>query len=320
MHKASGRTWKEAADAAKALIDEGLYELYYDPSGERNYARLFNTRVNSEIILSYLGSDTDLMMKCMPPWNPWNVGKELATCPTQWLIDAFDMADGTEPIIGYNGTEPIINPESGYDEQNPYANRDPRLQQIVLYHGNTWPLVNGSQQTLDITKPENMGSGYFLLKWSDNRIDYRKNGKSQQNFIMMRYAEVLLNYAEAINETEDTPSARFSAVDALNQIRRRAGITTDLEAEKFTQSTLRERIRKERRVELCFEEHRFFDIRRWRIAKNVMTRPAVGITIQNGRFVRRVMDTRFYVDRMDLSPLPMNEVNNCPLIYQNPGY
>jgi hypothetical protein len=109
-------------------------------------------------------------------------------------------------------------------------------------------------------------------------------------------------------------------VDALNQIRRRAGITTDLEAEKFTQSTLRERIRKERRVELCFEEHRFFDIRRWRIAKNVMTRPAVGITIQNGRFVRRVMDTRFYVDRMDLSPLPMNEVNNCPLIYQNPGY
>jgi hypothetical protein len=51
-----------------------------------------------------------------------------------------------------------------------------------------------------------------------------------------------------------------------------------------------------------------------------MTRPAVGITIQNGRFVRRVMDTRFYVDRMDLSPLPMNEVNNCPLIYQNPGY
>lgn len=147
---------------------------------------LFNTRVNSEIILSYLGSDTDLMMKCMPPWNPWNVGKELATCPTQWLIDAFDMADGTEPIIGYNGTEPIINPESGYDEQNPYANRDPRLQQIVLYHGNTWPLVNGSQQTLDITKPENMGSGYFLLKWSDNRIDYRKNGKSQQNFIMMQ--------------------------------------------------------------------------------------------------------------------------------------
>ena len=130
LHKASGRTWKEAADAAKALIDEGLYELYYDPSGERNYARLFNTRVNSEIILSYLGSDTDLMMKCMPPWNPWNVGKELATCPTQWLIDAFDMADGTEPIIGYNGTEPIINPESGYDEQNPYANRDPRLQQI----------------------------------------------------------------------------------------------------------------------------------------------------------------------------------------------
>lgn len=320
LYEESGRTWKEAAEAAKALIDERLYELHTEPDGQRSYARVFNTRVNKEIILSYLGPDTDALMKCMPPWNPWNVGKELATCPTQWLVDAFDMADGVQPIVGYNGIEPVIDPASGYDEQHPYANRDPRLQQIVLYHGNTWPLVNGSSYTLDITKPENMGSGYFLFKWLDDRVDYRKGGKSQQNFIMMRYAEVLLNYAEAVNEADDTPAARTAAVDALNLIRRRAGITRDLEAAGYTRTALRERIRKERRVELCFEEHRFFDIRRWKIASEVMTRPAVGITLQNGQFVRRTMDTRFYAERMNLAPLPMDEVNNCPLIGQNPGY
>lgn len=320
LHKESGVTWAEAAKAAKDLIDTNLYALHYDDNGDRNYARVFNTRVNKEIILSYLCGDSDAMMRCFPAWSPWNSNKELFTCATQWLVDSYDMLDGSEPITGYNGLQPIINPESGYDEQNPYANRDPRLDQTILHHNSVWPLVDGTPRKLDLTEPQKMGSGYFLLKWLDNRVDYQKGGKSQQNFTLMRYAEVLLNYAEAINEAENTNEGRVKAVAALNEIRKRAGITKDLDAGKFNQSTLRDRIRKERRVELCFEEHRFFDIRRWKIAKDVMNRPAVAISIQNGQFVRSAMDIRSYNERMDLMPLPMAEVNNCPLIYQNPGY
>ncbi|HEX2974373.1 MAG TPA: RagB/SusD family nutrient uptake outer membrane protein, partial [Bacteroidales bacterium] len=226
-----------------------------------------------------------------------------------------------QPILGYNqDLSPIINPASGYNEQKPYINRDPRLAQTILYHGLTWPKVNKSPQKVDITIPEKWGSGYFLTKYLDDRIDHRDGGTTSMNFIMMRYAEVLLNYAEAVNEATDSPDAREKAVAKLNQIRARAGILTPLQASAYTQSTLRERIRKERRVELCFEEHRFFDIRRWKIAKDVMNLPATGIAIENGAFVRKILDSRTYNERMDFMPLPENEVNNCPLIYQNPGY
>ena len=140
------------------------------------------------------------------------------------------------------------------------------------------------------------------------------------DFPMMRYAEILLDYAEAENEAEDTNTAREKAIAQLNRIRRRAGITTDLLAADYNQATLRERIRKERRVELCFEDHRFFDIRRWLIAKDVMRLPAVGIKKIDGKYQRVTLDTRNYNERMNLAPIPQNEVNNCPNIYQNPGY
>jgi starch-binding outer membrane protein, SusD/RagB family len=173
---------------------------------------------------------------------------------------------------------------------------------------------------MDIRTPEKWASGYFLTKYLDDRIDHREDATTSMNFIMMRYAEVLLNYAEAVNEATDSPDARQKAVVRLNQIRARAGITQPLVAANYTQSTLRERIRKERRIELCFEEHRFFDIRRWKIANVVMKRPATGMAIENDMFVRKVLDSRTYNERLDLLPLPNSEVNNCPLIYQNPGY
>ncbi len=194
------------------------------------------------------------------------------------------------------------------------------LAQSMLYHGHIWPKVNKAPQIVDITTPEKWGSGYFLTKYLDDRIDHRDGGVTSMNFIMMRYAEVLLNYAEAVNESSDSPDARTKAVARLNQIRERAGITNPLIAADYSQSTLRERIRKERRVELCFEEHRFFDIRRWKIANEVMQRPATGIAMENGNYVRTILDNRNYNERLNLLPLPPEEVNNSPLIYQNPGY
>lgn len=326
LSSASGVTWAQAAQAALDMINHseslGLHELYYDMAEPgKSYTRYFNERKNKENILVNLRAYDDDLYECFPPFNPWNINKELATVPTQWLVDCYDMANGTQPVTGYNADfSPIINPAAGYDEQNPYANRDPRLAQSMLYHGATWLKVNKGPQTVDIKTPEKWGSGYFLTKFLDDRIDHRDGGLTSMNFIMMRYAEVLLNYAEAVNESADSPDARQKAVTRLNQIRDRAGITKPLVAADYSQSTLRERIRKERRVELCFEEHRFFDIRRWKIAKDVMNRPAIGIALENGIFVRKALDSRTYNERLDLLPLPNNEVNNCPLIYQNPGY
>lgn len=326
LFKESGVTWAQAAEAAKQLIDyadsKNLHKLYYAPGeSEKSYTRYFNERANSENILVYLRSPTNDLYNLFPAFNPWNVNKELTTVPTQWLVDSYDMADGSEPIVGYNADySPIINPSSGYDEQNPYENRDPRFYQTILYHGAVWPNVNKGTAVVDLRTPHNWGSGYFLVKYLDDRIDHRSGGTTSMNFIMMRYAEVLLNYAEAVNESQDDPDARQKAVVQLNRIRARAGITTPLQASDYTQSTLRKRIRKERRIELCFEEHRFFDIRRWKIADEVMNRPAIGIDVIDNKFVRKELDSRSYNPRMNLSPLPVEEVNNAPMIYQNPGY
>lgn len=326
LFSGSGVTWEQAAAAAHDLISyadsKNIHSLYQAP-GEpaKSYSRYFNERANPENILVYLRDPANDLYNLFPAFNPWNVNKELTTVPTQWLVDCYDMADGSEPITGYNADySPVINPLSGYDEQNPYKNRDPRFYQTILYHGATWPIVNKAPATVDIRTPNNWGSGYFLTKYLDDRIDHRSGGLTSMNFIMMRYAEILLDYAEAVNEAENTVAGRLKAVEQLNRIRSRAGITNPLNASDFTQATLRERIRKERRVELCFEEHRFFDIRRWKIAELVMNRPAIGIRIQGGRFVRVPLDNRSYNERMNLSPLPVDEVNNAPLIYQNLGY
>lgn len=322
----SGVSWSQAATAARELIEyadnNNIHSLYYAPGEpDKNYTRYFNERVNDENMLVYLRASDNDLYNLFPAFNPWNVNKELTTVPTQWLVDCYDMADGSEPILGYNGdNSPVINPASGYDEQNPYANRDPRFDQTIMHQGTIWPNVNKGSATVDITTPHNWGSGYFLVKYLDDRIDHRDGGTTSMNFIMMRYAEILLDYAEAVNEAEDNETARMQAVEQLNRIRTRAGITQPLVASDYTQATLRQRIRKERRVELCFEEHRFFDIRRWKIAKMVMNRPAIGITLQNGKYVRQELDNRNYNERMDLLPLPNDEVNNAPLIYQNPGY
>ena len=93
--------------------------------------------------------------------------------PTQNLVDAYDMKDGTEPITGYDANgQPIINKNSGYDDKNPYENRDPRLKMTIFYHGNTFDL-NGSQQALDMTDVDDKSksSGYLVLKYLDDRID-----------------------------------------------------------------------------------------------------------------------------------------------------
>ena len=318
---ASGVTWQEAADACKDMIDYAEAGGYY--SLAPSYKYLFNTRVNPEYIFWYnRADDTDLYF-LMPPFSPWNTSCEAGTVASQEFIDSFDMANGT-PAFEYDGCgfATGVAAGSGYDEQNMYAGRDPRLDYCILHDGSVWPKVNGAPATIDISLPRNWVSGYFVCKYLDDRIDHRASKASTpMNFPCMRYAEILLDYAEAVNEASDTPAARALAVARLNQIRARAGITGVLDAADFTQATLRERIRRERRVELCWEEHRYFDIRRWGIASQVLTRPVHGIRrAADGSYERYEYQPRYYNPRMDLAPLPVKDVYLCPSIWQNPGY
>ncbi|MCF0175712.1 MAG: RagB/SusD family nutrient uptake outer membrane protein [Bacteroidales bacterium] len=329
LHSESGVSWKAAADAALEMIqyadNNGYYDLYVDSEApEKSYAYLFNTRYNNEYIFFYNNEDggNGELYNLFPPFNPWNTNKELSTCVTQEFVDAFDMLDGSQPFNYDPKTlrRTGIRTESGYDDQKPYANRDPRLDQTVLHDGMTW-LVKGSNVTVDISTPDKWVSGYFVCKFLDDRVDHMNSGKTTMNFPSMRYAEVLLNYAEAINEAEDNGAAREKAVAQLNRIRKRAGITKDLKASDFTQDQLRERIRRERRVELSWEEHRFFDIRRWKIAKDVIDGlEPTGITRSGAIYSFKSFAKRSYADRMNLSPIPVKDVNSCPGIWQNPGY
>lgn len=330
LHAESGVTWKQAADAAKDMIDyaerTGLYGLYYDPeTPEKSYSYLFNTRYNNEYIFFYNNADggEGEIYNLMPPFNPWNTNKELSTCVTQEFVDQYDMIDGTPAFIydAKTGRRAEINPASGYDDQKPYTGRDPRLSQTVLHDGMSW-LVKGSSVKADISTKDKWVSGYFVIKFCDDRVDHMNKGTTTMNFPSMRYAEVLLNYAEAVNESENSATAREAAVAQLNLIRRRAGITKDLTASQFDQETLRERIRRERRVELAWEEHRFFDIRRWKIAKDVLDGwTPTGITKdKSGKYSFVNFTRRSYSDRMNLSPIPLKDVNGCPGIKQNPGY
>ncbi|MDX9771727.1 MAG: RagB/SusD family nutrient uptake outer membrane protein, partial [Tenuifilaceae bacterium] len=229
LYKKNGSTvtWQEAANAAKDLMDLNIYQLYYDTTDPaKSYTRLFNERVNSETILQYLRGDNNDLYNNFPTEDGWNVNKEVGTIPTQQFVDCYDMLDGTEPITGYNGDafSPVINPASGYDEQNPFVNRDPRFKQTILHDRATWPLVNAvANKMLDLSKPYRWLSGYYLVKYLDDRIDHMKGGNTSMNFQMMRYAEVLLNYAEAINEASNSAQNRQLAVAQLNAIRARAG-------------------------------------------------------------------------------------------------
>lgn len=325
----SGATWAQAAQAAKDMIDwsddNGYYDLYVDPSNPAmSYAHLFNTRYNNEYIFWYNNADANDIYHLFPPVNPWNVNKELASQATVGFVDSYDMIDGTSPFIydeyGHNlGANPAC---TTYDPDHPYDNRDPRLDQTILHDGMTWPLVGGSPCTLDISTKEKWVAGHFICKFLDERVDHIAGGKVTMNFPCMRFAEMLLDYAEAINETANTPAVRAEAAAALNRIRNRAGITTPLDPSEFTQKEMRIKIRQERRIELSWEEHRFFDIRRWKIANVVMNESVKGITkdAATGKYSFIQYGKRTYSPRMDLSPIPVKDVNQCPGIDQNPGY
>ena len=243
--------------------------------------------------------------------------------PTQNLVDAFPMANGY----------PISDPNSGYSAADPYAGRDPRLAEYVIYNGATY---KGSQIITGLYSSDNNGlnktststrTGYYLRKLlrDDCNADPSATNAQYHYPVYIRYTEIFLNYAEAANEAWG-PNGKgdhgYSAYDVIKALHDRAGVGNDyLDSIAGDKDKMRELIRIERRIERCFENKRFWDMRRWKLD---LTQPAKGVEIrQDGSTLTyKVFDveTRNYRDHMYYGPIPETEVLKWSNLDQNKGW
>ncbi len=323
----SGITWEDAALAAKSFIDNygAHYELFAHPDGITAYTnailRTTYEGQNNEVI--FFRNDVRIGWNQIRDNTPVGEGGNGGLCPSQNLVDMYDMADGSSPFTSYDVTgapiynglnTPDVNTASGYDDTEPWNNRDPRLAATVLYHGAEWG--NGTINVVRGRRDNPIGNanatqtGYYTRKYMpENILAASHTGSSYRNWIFIRYAEILLNYAEALNE-DAGPSAEV--YQALNALRHRAGITGYIEDRvdlSSSKENMRNFIRKERAVELAFEEHRFWDLRRWNVAENALKRPIYGVEVSSDdKASRKLTQERVFENRMYLYPIPEAEV------------
>jgi len=333
----TGVTWQQAAEAAREFIETygGNYGLYTKgDTNEQNYyyatVRTPYTGENNEII--FYRNDPTIGWGGIQNDTPIGEGGNGGNCPSQNLIDMYDMADGSSPFTNYdvtgapvyNGVNPTVNEASGYSDASMWYNRDPRLAATVLYHGSLW-----NNRTIDVVAghADNMTgnanatpTGYYMRKYIPETIlASNHGGTAYRLWTIIRYAEILLNYAEALNEVEGPTQ---QVCDLLDQVRHRAGITGNVadRSDLKTKEAMRNFIHKERTVEFAFEEHRPWDVRRWNCAKEALSRPIYGINVAaNGTITRKVAQQRVFEDRMYLYPIPEAEVWKAN-IENNPGW
>lgn len=315
--------WKLAADAAKEVIDLNSYSLL------SSLTDIFITQSapvasNTETIFWRQNGNGISVETANGPVGYRSAGGNGVTSPTQDLVDAYPMLNGL----------PITDPASGYNPNNPYANRDPRLKSTIFYNGMLWLNRNVETFAGGADRPGGTGqqtkTGYYMRKFMGN-FESASGGvysNTTHDFIYMRYTEVLLNYAEALNEYSG-PSTEVYNV--LYQLRQRAGISPGADnaygiPTNLTKEQMREVLHNERRIELAFEEHRYFDIRRWKIAEAVMNHALGGVNIQR---TSGGIESYDYVDvftpafrapAMYLYPIPYDEVIKNAKMKQNPGW
>lgn len=325
--------WQKAADAAEDLLNS--YQLHPD------YTTLFNQpsgTANEEIIFARTFSSTNFHQAPMH-----NLGRRYGAYggwwssngPSQNLVDDYDMTNGEPPFTITGSGENIvktINPASGYDPQNPYANRDPRFEATIIhdestYHGDTfemWVSTDGTSWGYDSYKQsgDNPRSNYQLKKFMpDTGIPLSWQEPYTNPWIIFRLGEIYLNYAEAKFELGDEATCR----QYLSLIRARVGMPAI--PNTVTGEDLRKRLYNERRIELAFEEHRFWDVRRWKIAIDIENRSIYGMDIiKNANtgvktYSRIQLLDKEFEEYMDLLPIATGEIQkNEGSISQTPGY
>ncbi len=303
--------WKKAADAAREIMDEGHYQL------ETDFKNTFITEKSVEVIFAKTNTTGTFLETQNGPINYSTAPAAGNTSPTQELVDAYGMSNGL----------PITDPASGYDPAEPYLNRDPRLSYTVLYNGAQWlgvPLqtYNGGVNRPGGTTMQTQ-TGYYMRKFLGNFENATTYENHFHDWIYFRYAEVLLNFAEASNAYAGPTEEVFQAVEA---IRNRAGLNPYTLDRNISKDSLQQVIRNERRKEMAFEEQRYWDIRRWKIAGEVYNAGSLhGISITKTPTgylynVVPVLNTAFDESKMYFYPIPYNEVVSNVNMRQNPGW
>lgn len=345
--------WVAAKNASKAVMDMNVYALYKEspaPSDSiaQNFVDLFLAGLNTseDIFIRYFASrlvpyNNNILNNNNP--NGYHGGGN--NCPLGNIVDDYEMKDGTR----FSWDNPV-------HAARPYQNRDPRFYASILYEGAEW-----RQRTADVYPIEPNGvisigdkemwdsgtnsmylwggpdgrnstvsafegghTGYYLRKFLDPTKDGQFQNISQDTpWRHIRFAEILLNYAEACIELGEYDEAKT----CLNRIRKRAGMPDFTE----TGDALRKRYRNERRIELAFEDHRMWDIRRWAagpeahapaIGVSIIYKmdPATHITAIEPTITLKEVEKRTWLDKAYFFPIPRSEMDKNNLLVQNPGY
>lgn len=362
--------WLKAAEAAKVLIDNPQYKLYR--AGNNNpyedYAGIAMETWNSELIWT---DRYNTLYSWGISSAPAAIGAYGGIGPTQQQVDAYAMSNGRYPIIGYeNGGIPIVDEQSGYDvtselslsnweypaegwsrhtnytlaAPNMFKDREPRFYVTVFFGGNYW--LHGNQKTMiSFAKGGNSNlshdypkSGYLLNRFYNHKVDSRSGQWGNVTFPVFRLGEMYLNFIESVLECKKrgvTLPGEYEqlAMEKWADLRDRAGLApiTDVYPNATTEELI-ELCRKERRVELAFESHRYFDTRTWMIAPVTDNGPMYGMNTQcpldgsdttitpEGFWKRTVFETRVFNEPHYLYPFAQRELDRNKLLTQNYGW
>ena len=336
--------WRQAATAATDFIakndlQSNPYKLYDTGHPDNDYYECFTTNpvYNDEFILCRsVWNSNQIEQVFLPPGFSGSFTGNGRTNPTQNFVDCFETING----------KTIENDPQTYNASKPYDKRDPRLNQIVFHQGSVWGRADKDEQrAVDVrfNSETDMGvdyktafggtlTGYYLKKFVNN-ISCKEPSTFNHSWTIFRFAEILLNAAEAINEAEGPTNA----YKYVNQVRARANMP---EYKGMTYGVLQERIRNERRIELCFEDHRFFDVRRWKVFEGVTANSekdkpryqqvynlygvSVTGTADNPVLTFGSAQTNnlrvFNSPKNYYFPIPNDEVKRAPNLGQNPGW
>ncbi len=331
--------WKLAAEAAKEFIDNygilgtkksmnsSKFHMTDKGSYTATFINFYGSSNHEMIFFRNNGNGKSHETKNGPLGFSGNKLGNGRTNPTQNLVDAYPMLDGKPR--GESDKYP-------YDPQNPYANRDPRLDLTILHQGSQW--LNTTLQTYQggANNPSSSGrysqTSYFIRKFMGDFTKSIEYSSHYELWTYLRFGEVILNFVEAANECDDAyrNENMEQMLLALRTLRWRAGIEKGVEETQYgvpsnmTREEMRELVRNERRIELSFEEHRYFDIRRWRIAEEIFSKPLQGMHIVAGSSTMNytpidLVDVK-WTDKMYLYPIPYTEVNKNDNMVQNPNW
>ncbi|MDR6562132.1 MULTISPECIES: RagB/SusD family nutrient uptake outer membrane protein [unclassified Arcicella] len=302
--------WKAASDAAKAVIDAAALPNL------GAYKSLFNTFNNGEIIFTRSNAAANQFERNNSPIG-FNLGQSGNT-PSQDLVDAYEVKVNATTAVKFDWNNPAM-------AANPYANRDPRLGFSIVVNNTSFgtparnvqlwtggldgkPIINASK------------TGYYLRKYQIESLNLLNGNTGVHSWIIFRYPEIYLNYAEALNEWSPGNADIKKYVDI---VRNRTGVTMPLLPANLSQSEMRDRIRNEKRVEFAFEDHRFWDVRRWMLGTEYFAKPLMGVNVTRNSdntftYTPFKVEDRVFTPKMYLYPIPQLDLNISKELKQNP--